>query len=43
MRVTINRNRHIDLLAAVSAKLARNETRYPASLVRGSARKYTEY
>lgn len=33
----------IDLFAAVSAKLARNETRYPASLVRGSARKYTEY
>ena len=33
----------IDLFAAVSAKLARNEARYPASLVRGSARKYTEY
>ena len=33
----------IDLFAAVTAKLARNETRYPASLVRGSAHKYTEY
>ena len=33
----------INLFAAVTAKLARNETCYPASLVRGSARKYTEY
>ncbi len=33
----------IDLLAAVAAKIARNEERYPAERVKGSARKYTEY
>jgi dCTP diphosphatase len=33
----------IDLLAAVAAKMARNEAKYPADRVRGSARKYTEY
>ncbi|MEO5699272.1 MAG: nucleotide pyrophosphohydrolase [Casimicrobiaceae bacterium] len=33
----------IDLLAAVTAKLESNEARYPATKVRGSARKYTEY
>lgn len=33
----------VDLLAAASAKLARNESRYPAQRVKGSARKYTEY
>jgi dCTP diphosphatase len=33
----------IDLLAAAGAKMDRNETKYPARLVRGSARKYTEY
>jgi NTP pyrophosphatase (non-canonical NTP hydrolase) len=32
----------IDLLAAVSAKIARNEERYPVERARGSARKYTE-
>lgn len=32
----------VDLLAAVTAKMARNEERYPADRVRGSARKYTE-
>ena len=32
----------LDLLAAVTAKLARNEERYPVELARGSARKYTE-
>ncbi len=33
----------IDLLAAVAAKIARNEERYPADRVRGSARKYSDY
>ena len=33
----------VDLLAATAAKLDRNETKYPAQRVRGSARKYTEY
>ena len=33
----------IDLLAAVSAKMAHNEAKYPAALVKGSARKYNEY
>ena len=33
----------VDLLAAVSEKLKRNEAKYPAPLVKGSARKYTEY
>jgi NTP pyrophosphatase (non-canonical NTP hydrolase) len=33
----------IDLIAAVTAKMARNEAKYPADQVRGSARKYTEY
>ena len=32
----------IDLLAAASAKIERNEERYPADRARGSARKYTE-
>jgi len=32
----------VDLLAAVTAKLARNEERYPVERARGSARKYTE-
>jgi dCTP diphosphatase len=33
----------VDLIAAVTAKMARNEAKYPADRVRGSARKYTEY
>jgi len=33
----------IDLNGAVSRKLSLNEQRYPADLVRGSARKYDEY
>jgi NTP pyrophosphatase (non-canonical NTP hydrolase) len=33
----------IDLFAATQAKMVRNETRYPAPLVKGSARKYTDY
>lgn len=33
----------IDLLDAAAAKLVRNEERYPADKVRGSARKYSEY
>lgn len=33
----------IDLMAAASAKMARNEAKYPAEHVKGSAKKYTEY
>ena len=33
----------IDLPAAASSKLLRNASKYPADLVRGSSRKYTEY
>lgn len=33
----------IDLLAAVERKLAITSQKYPASLVRGSSRKYSEY
>jgi len=32
----------IDLAGAITAKLAANEAKYPVSLARGSARKYTE-
>ncbi len=32
----------IDLAAAMRAKLARNETRYPVAKARGSNKKYTE-
>ncbi len=33
----------LDLMAAVEKKLAVNEKKYPASKVRGSSKKYTEY
>jgi NTP pyrophosphatase (non-canonical NTP hydrolase) len=33
----------VDLAEAASDKIQRNEQRYPAALVRGSSRKYTEY
>jgi dCTP diphosphatase len=33
----------LDLFAAVADKLVRNEAKYPAAKVRGSAKKYTEY
>ena len=33
----------VDLVAAAAAKMDRNEAKYPARLVKGSARKYTEY
>lgn len=33
----------VDLFAAATAKMALNEERYPAELVRGSAAKYDEY
>ena len=33
----------IDILAATEAKMAENEKKYPADVVRGSAKKYTEY
>lgn len=33
----------IDLPEAVDRKIALNETKYPADLVRGSAKKYNEY
>lgn len=33
----------LDLMAAVEKKMALNESKYPASKVRGSSKKYTEY
>jgi NTP pyrophosphatase (non-canonical NTP hydrolase) len=33
----------IDLVKAAEEKLRINELKYPANMVRGSARKYTEY
>jgi NTP pyrophosphatase (non-canonical NTP hydrolase) len=36
-------DRGIDLAEAFASKLAKNEAKYPADRVRGSARKYTEY
>lgn len=35
-------NCHIDLAAAIRAKLARNDERYPVSKAKGSNRKYNE-
>jgi NTP pyrophosphatase (non-canonical NTP hydrolase) len=33
----------VDLMAAVQEKMVLNRAKYPADLVRGDARKYTEY
>jgi NTP pyrophosphatase (non-canonical NTP hydrolase) len=33
----------IDILAAAEIKFAKNEAKYPADLVRGSSKKYSEY
>ena len=33
----------VDLLAAAERKMAKNEAKYPADVVRGSSKKYTEY
>lgn len=33
----------IDLISATNRKIKSNEAKYPADLVRGSSRKYTEY
>lgn len=33
----------IDIAQAVTAKMKKNEEKYPADLVRGSSKKYTEY
>ena len=33
----------IDLLKASAKKMEKNESKYPADLVRGSSKKYTEY
>ncbi len=33
----------VDILRAVEAKMVKNEAKYPADKVRGSAKKYTEY
>jgi len=33
----------IDLVSAANKKIKLNESKYPAEIVRGSARKYTEY
>ena len=50
-RAVLNRHRErerlvvvdVDLPAAIAGKLAKNARKYPASLVRGSSKKYTEY
>lgn len=34
---------HVDLESAIWDKIKKNEDKYPAHLVKGSARKYTEY
>lgn len=34
---------HVDIAAAVAQKMEKNEDKYPAELVRGSARKYSDY
>ncbi len=34
---------NIDLLDAIDRKLTKNEIKYPADLVRGSAKKYSDY
>jgi dCTP diphosphatase len=34
---------HVDIAAAVVQKMEKNEDKYPAELVRGSARKYSDY
>jgi NTP pyrophosphatase (non-canonical NTP hydrolase) len=41
--VRISDKLSIDLYEAVERKIAINEKKYPAELVRGSAKKYTEY
>ena len=34
---------HVDLAQAFTAKVQKNERKYPAELVKGSSKKYTEY
>jgi len=34
---------NVDVCTAIDQKIAKNEERYPADKVRGSARKYTDY
>ncbi len=34
---------NIDLEQTINAKIAKNEKKYPADMVRGSSKKYTEY
>jgi NTP pyrophosphatase (non-canonical NTP hydrolase) len=41
--VRISDKLNVDLYDAVERKIAINEKKYPAELVRGSAKKYTEY
>ena len=41
--VRISDKLDVDLYKAVERKIAINGTKYPAELVRGSAKKYTEY
>ncbi len=36
-------NLGIDLLAAMSAKIEKNDAKYPAEQVKGSSKKYSEY
>jgi hypothetical protein len=33
----------VDIAAAVAQKMEKNQAKYPVELVRGSARKYSEY
>jgi NTP pyrophosphatase (non-canonical NTP hydrolase) len=41
--VRISDKLHVDLYKAVARKIKINGRKYPAALVRGSAKKYTEY
>ena len=41
--VRISDKLHVDLYQAVARKIKINGRKYPAALVRGSAKKYTEY
>lgn len=34
---------HVDLAQAFRSKVQKNERKYPAELVKGSSKKYTEY
>jgi len=42
-KIRIAHQLDIDLVVAAKKKIELNESKYPAEIVRGSARKYTEY